>query len=260
MEAIEKDMSIYIDCSLKYKTPEGIKVMTGHIKDNFGQRVKLTQGKNDVYWNVNDNRALPILLPLRHCTEEYLKNTEEDFSDSAINVFLEAIKIQPIGEYQFWGFLNSLYYKEVQTIIKFWAKHHFDIYNLIAEGKAIEKQLHETSNAIQQNILSEIRTERMRQDEEHGINYYDCVLDLSSVQLQKAYSIPEVSQMEFNVDSAIMGGTLTWAHIALKKLVQSINIKETQKRRNALIKLSALCVAWIESIDNKKQMEDGKNN
>lgn len=109
------------------------------------------------------------------------------------------------------------------------------------------------------NIFEEIKQERFEQDAKWRQQNHPC---LDTVLLNREgsctpkrmceeYEIPSEERAKFLCDNATDKGTLTYAHIALEEFSEVISQFDIEKRREELIQLTAVCVAWIESIDRK---------
>jgi hypothetical protein len=111
-------------------------------------------------------------------------------------------------------------------------------------------------------ILDEIRAERKKQEEKWGEQNHPC-LDLDVLASHKctpevmteAYNIPSELQAKDITDRNAENGTLTYADIALEEFCEVVSEFDPVKRRQELVQLAAVTVAWIEKIDRdlKKQ-------
>jgi len=52
-------------------------------------------------------------------------------------------------------------------------------------------------------------------------------------------------------DKTFADGTGTYAHIALEEFSEVVSEFDIKKRRIELVQLTAVCLAWIESIDRQ---------
>ena len=115
------------------------------------------------------------------------------------------------------------------------------------------------------SILEEVLQERTQQDLKWGIQNHPSVETKIPTgpnshienKICRFYGIPTEDKAKRDADIAANHGSLTWAHIAVEELSEVISASSEEHRREELIQLSAVCLAWIENIDRKK-MEDGK--
>ncbi|GGI57563.1 hypothetical protein [Winogradskyella haliclonae] len=109
------------------------------------------------------------------------------------------------------------------------------------------------------NIYKEIEKERLRQDEMWGEQNHPCLnqalmnrqQSCSSDDMCANYEIPSETRARFLSRSSFKKGEGTFAHIALEEFAEVISELDINKRRIELIQLTAVCVAWLESIDRQ---------
>jgi hypothetical protein len=65
------------------------------------------------------------------------------------------------------------------------------------------------------------------------------------------YGLPTTVDAQAACDQAHARGELTWAHVAVEELCESVDAPDDVQRREELVQLAAVCVAWIESIDRR---------
>lgn len=108
-----------------------------------------------------------------------------------------------------------------------------------------------------ENIFEEIRIERQKQNEKWGEQNHAC-LDVvllnrnrkaSPERMCEEYEIPSENRAKQNCDNSFSQGRGTYAHIAVEEISEVISAFDIHKRREELIQLTAVCVAWIEKID-----------
>jgi len=108
-------------------------------------------------------------------------------------------------------------------------------------------------------IIDEILQERKRQDEKWGEQTHPC-LDQTLLnrkgsctpqRMCENYEIPSENRAKSMCETSFKNGTGTWAHIALEELSEVISEFDIVKRREELIQLTSVCLAWIESIDRQ---------
>ena len=108
-------------------------------------------------------------------------------------------------------------------------------------------------------IIEEIKEERKKQDQKWGEQTHPC-LDQTLLNREGSctpqrmcenYEIPKESRARFLCEHSFENGAGTYAHIALEEFSEVVSEFDIEKRRSELIQLTAVCVAWIESIDRQ---------
>lgn len=108
-----------------------------------------------------------------------------------------------------------------------------------------------------ENIFEEIRIERQKQNEKWGEQNHPC-LDQVLLKRQggcnpqrmcEEYEIPSEARAKQMCDSAFTKNQGTYAHIAVEEMSEVVSAFDIHKRREELVQLTAVCVAWIEKID-----------
>ena len=104
-------------------------------------------------------------------------------------------------------------------------------------------------------ILKEIELETIRQVQKWGIQNHpslnqkllleECTPD----EMCKSYEIPTEERARELCETAANSQSVTWAHITIEELSESISAKTDTERRTELIQLAAVIASWIESID-----------
>ncbi len=97
------------------------------------------------------------------------------------------------------------------------------------------------------NILEEVSLERIRQDSKWGEQSYESISFKVKAGL---YSEKHAKEL---CDNADKDGTLTWSHIAFEEFAEVIDAKTETLRREEIIQLCAVLVAWVENIDRNKE-------
>ena len=108
-----------------------------------------------------------------------------------------------------------------------------------------------------ENILEEIRIERTKQDQKWGEQNHPCLDQVllnrkggcTPMRMCEEYEIPSEGRAKKKCDIAFKNGTGTYAHIAIEEMSEVVSAFSIEKRREELIQLAAVCVAWIEKID-----------
>lgn len=108
-----------------------------------------------------------------------------------------------------------------------------------------------------EKIMQEILEEGYKQDLKWGQQNYPClnktllnkVGGCDTVIMTNEYQIPTQEMAKFTTDLKAKRGDLTWADIALEEFSEVVSEFDIYKRRSELIRLTAVCVAWIEKID-----------
>ena len=108
-------------------------------------------------------------------------------------------------------------------------------------------------------IFDEIKLERQKQDEKWGEQTHPC-LDQTLLNREGSctpqrmcenYEIPSETRAKFMCDNSFKNGTGTYAHIALEEFAEVLSEFDITKRRQELVQLTAVCLAWIECIDRQ---------
>jgi len=116
-------------------------------------------------------------------------------------------------------------------------------------------------NEIMEQIFEEIRTERERQEQKWGEQNHPCLDPVllerdescTPIRMCDNYEIPTENRAKFMCDSATRKGQLTYAHIAIEEMSEVVSTFDEGKRREELVQLAAVTVAWIQKIDRNKK-------
>lgn len=106
-------------------------------------------------------------------------------------------------------------------------------------------------------VLNEVLKERIKQHSKWGEQNHPC---LDQVLLNRngsctpqrmcmEYEIPNEKRAKDMCDIAFKREQGTWAHIAVEEMSEVVSAFDIHKRREELIQLAAVCVAWVEKID-----------
>lgn len=95
------------------------------------------------------------------------------------------------------------------------------------------------------HVLEAVIVERAVQAARWGVQ------DHPSVDPALSYGIPTELRAKAACDMAGQAGVLTWAHIAVEELAEAVDAVDEVARREELVQLGAVVVAWIESIDRR---------
>ena len=102
-------------------------------------------------------------------------------------------------------------------------------------------------------ILGQIRLERERQHALWGEQNHPSVPregpEVAFDDGEPSILLCDDSDSQKACDRAFREGSGTWAHIAVEELSEAVYAKDETKRREELVQLAAVCVAWIEAID-----------
>lgn len=115
-----------------------------------------------------------------------------------------------------------------------------------------------------ENIFEEIRKERKKQNEKWGEQNHPCLDQVllnrpgscSPQRMCEEYEIPTETRAKNKCDTKFKMGLGTYADIAIEEMSEVVSSFDVNKRRQELIQLSAVCVAWIEKID--RELNDNK--
>lgn len=108
-----------------------------------------------------------------------------------------------------------------------------------------------------ENIFEEIKIERQKQEEKWGEQNHPCLDQVllkrdggcTPLRMCDQYEIPSENRAKFLCENSFEKGRGTYAHIAIEEMSEVISAFDINKRREELIQLTTVCVAWIEKID-----------
>jgi len=105
-------------------------------------------------------------------------------------------------------------------------------------------------------IFTEVKLERIRQNDLWGEqNHPSITPGLTSRAGHEAaeyYEIPTEDDAKQMCEDAANTGGLSYTHIAVEELCEAVEAKDDTDRREELVQLAAVVVAWIEAIDRRK--------
>lgn len=105
-------------------------------------------------------------------------------------------------------------------------------------------------NINRQKIFNEVANERNRQDTIWGEQRHLSVLEtFRQWDCFNMYGIVEEEKAKELCEEAVNKKELTWAHIAIEELSEVICAPDDVLRRQEIIQLIAVLVAWVEKID-----------
>lgn len=110
-----------------------------------------------------------------------------------------------------------------------------------------------------ENIFREIKFERIKQDKKWGVQNHPCLdpillnKDTTPQRMCIEYEIPTENRARQLLELAIENGTLSYAHIALEEFTEAVSEFDIHKRRQEIVQLAAVLVAWVEKIDRDLQ-------
>lgn len=115
------------------------------------------------------------------------------------------------------------------------------------------------SRVSQFTVLSEIATEREKQDQKWGVQDHPSVDQIllnrtggcTGQRMCENYEIPSEARAKFLLRDAFENNLGTWTHIALEELSEIVECVDDVVRRKEIVQLAAVCVAWIECIDRR---------
>ena len=111
-------------------------------------------------------------------------------------------------------------------------------------------------------IYDEVEEERERQDEAWGEQNHPSVGSVMEAEdcpaewAAKMYELPTARRAQYLCDRAADKDQMTWAHIAVEEMAESIEAAAEGRMddcKTELIQTVAVCVAWIESIERTKE-------
>lgn len=108
-----------------------------------------------------------------------------------------------------------------------------------------------------EKIFIEIIDERVRQEEKWGEQNHPCLDQTllnreggcTALRMCDEYEIPGEHRAKQLCEDAFIHKKGTYAHIAIEEMSEVVSSFDIHKRREELIQLAAVCVAWIEKID-----------
>lgn len=116
-------------------------------------------------------------------------------------------------------------------------------------------------------VLQEVQAERERQDNKWGEQNHPCLDQVllnrkgscTPMRMCEEYEIPSEGRAKRKCQDAFDKGTGTFAHIAIEEMSEIVSAFNIHKRREEIIQLAAVCVAWVEKIDRDLDKKDASN-
>lgn len=110
----------------------------------------------------------------------------------------------------------------------------------------------------QKQIADEIIAERDKQDKKWGEQNHPSIKEhflenptYTISEIAAEYKIPDVEEAKKICDLMAKLKECTWADIAIEEMCEAICTTDEKHRREELIQLAAVVMAWIECIDRK---------
>ncbi len=97
-------------------------------------------------------------------------------------------------------------------------------------------------------VTDAVIAERTRQDAKWGEQNHPSVPHDACASL----GLPVEMYAKILNEDAVDAGALTWGHIALEEFVEAVCARDETHRREELVQLAAVCVAWIQCIDRRE--------
>ena len=115
-----------------------------------------------------------------------------------------------------------------------------------------------------EKIIEEIKTERKNQENKWGEQNHPCLDQLllnreggcTPQRMCEEYEIPSEHRAKFLCDNSFKFNRGTYAHIAIEEMSEVVSAFDIHKRRQEIIQLAAVCVAWVEKIDRDIEKEN----
>lgn len=95
-------------------------------------------------------------------------------------------------------------------------------------------------------VLSEVRAERLRQDEKWGVQSHP---DGTAKTLG---TMAAAQRAKFVTDAAAANGRVTWRDILNEEVAEAFAESDEDALRAELIQVAAVTVAWVEAIDRRR--------
>lgn len=99
-----------------------------------------------------------------------------------------------------------------------------------------------------ETVYDKIKKERDRQDAKWGPQDHP-----SFTEWAQGYGIPSENDAKVACDAAFGVGQGTWSHILIEELAEAVFADNEQKRKEELIQVAAVAIAWIESIERNEK-------
>lgn len=115
--------------------------------------------------------------------------------------------------------------------------------------------LHDVADRLTGDVLSEVRAERLRQDEKWGEqNHPDGTGD--DVHLLGDVERPTYGTLAYlqraNVDELARQGRSRWSGILLEEVFEALSATSVEELRAELVQVAAVAVQWVAAIDRRQ--------
>lgn len=102
------------------------------------------------------------------------------------------------------------------------------------------------------DVLLQVADERDHQDAMRGVQSHPSIFSPPDGRgAAEIYHLPCGEQVKADNVTMALRGVLTWADIAIEELVEAVEAMDEAGRREELVQLAAVVVAWIECIDRR---------
>jgi len=107
----------------------------------------------------------------------------------------------------------------------------------------------------EESIIRDLLLERQRQDDMWGVQDYPSVVQHADPyrSVTETYGLPSANTAREDVEISREMNYISWAGVATEELCEVVECKNDIERREELVQLGALIIAWIECIDRKTQ-------
>jgi hypothetical protein len=105
-----------------------------------------------------------------------------------------------------------------------------------------------------ETVYDKIKKERDHQDAKWGPQDHPSIKNgMISNFISSYYGILTEDEAKLACDAAFKDGHGTWSHILIEELSEAIHAKTEEKRKEELIQVAAVAIAWIESIERNEK-------
>lgn len=103
-------------------------------------------------------------------------------------------------------------------------------------------------------VYQEVKIERERQDKKFGESNHPSINESIPRKFRNQfYGIPTEEESRDKCESNHLNKSVTWADILIEEVAEVVNAKDERDRREELIQVAAVALAWVESIDRKEK-------
>lgn len=100
-----------------------------------------------------------------------------------------------------------------------------------------------------ERVLEEVHAERTAQQDKWGMQDHPCIREDS------IYGIAPERIAKEQCDERFRDGKGSWLDIAIEELAEAHGAKTDEERREELVQMAAVCVAWVQAIDRRHGKE-----